>query len=59
MLDHDDLIKKLIKNNETSDSFQKYIRRLVKYANDNDITLLRTIGVIFSDDEKRISDYVR
>ena len=59
MLDHDDLFTKLIKNNETSDSFQKYIRRLVKYANDNDITLLRTIGVIFSDDEKRISDYVR
>ena len=59
MLDHDDLFTKLIKNNETSDSFQKYIRRLVEYANDNDITLLRTIGVIFSDDEKRISDYVR
>ena len=59
MLDHDDLFSKIIKNNESIDSFQNYIQKLSDYCNLNKIVLLRTIGVIFSDEEKRISEYVK
>ena len=59
MLDHDDLFSKIIKNNETIDSFQNYIQKLSDYCSSNKIILLRTIGVIFSDEEKRISEYIK
>ena len=58
MLDHDDLFSRIIKNNESIDNFQSYIQKLSDYCNSNKITLLRTIGVIFSDEEKRISSYM-
>ena len=59
MLDHDDLFSKIIKNNESIDSFQNYIQKLSDYCNLNKIILLRTIGVIISDEEKRISEYIK
>ena len=59
MLDHDDLFSEIIKNNEATDVFKKYIQQLTDYCNSNKVTLLRTIGVIFSDEEKRISEYVK
>ena len=59
MLDHDDLFSKIIKNNESIDSFQNYIQKLSDYCSSNKIILLRTIGVIFSDEEKRISEYIK
>lgn len=59
MLDHDDLFSKLIKNNEPVDNFKTYVQKLVDFCNTNNITLLRTIGVIFSDEEKRVSQYVK
>ena len=59
MLDHDDLFSKIIKNNGVVDDFKKYIQKLVDYCNLNKIILLRTIGVMFSDEEKRISEYVK
>jgi len=58
MLDHDDLFSAIIKSNEPVDVFKKYIQQLMDYCNSNKITLLRTIGVIFSDEEKRISEYI-
>jgi len=58
MLDHDDLFSAIIKNNESIDAFKKYIQQLTDYCNSNKIILLRTIGVIFSDEEKRISSYI-
>ena len=58
MLDHDDLFSRIIKNNESIDNFQSYIQKLSDYCSSNKITLLRTIGVIFSDEEKRISGYM-
>jgi len=58
MLDHDDLFSAIIKNNESIDAFKKYIQQLTDYCNSNKIILLRTIGVIFSDEEKRISSYM-
>ena len=36
---------------------QQYIKKLVDYCENNDISLLRTVGVVFSDDEKRITQY--
>ena len=59
MLDHDDLFSAIIKSNEPVDVFKKYIQQLMDYCNSNKITLLRTIGVIFSDEEKRISEYIK
>ena len=59
MLDHDDLFSAIIKNNESADVFKKYIQQLVDYCNSNKIILLRTIGVMFSDEEKRISEYIK
>jgi len=59
MLDHDDLFSRITKNNESIDNFQSYIQKLSDYCSSNKITLLRTIGVIFSDEEKRISEYIK
>ncbi|RZD44512.1 MAG: hypothetical protein CXT78_06420 [Thaumarchaeota archaeon] len=59
MLDHDDLYSNLIKNNEDSSKFTEYITILKEFCDKNNVTLLRTIGVIFSDEEKRTTQYVQ
>jgi citrate lyase beta subunit len=59
MLDHDDLFSSIIRQNENEESFQKYIKKLVDYCNENNISLLRTVGVVFSDDEKRTTQYIK
>lgn len=59
MLDHDDLFSKLIKNNEHPSKFKDYITKLLEYGNQNNIKILRTIGVIFSEEEKRTTQYLR
>lgn len=59
MLDHDDLFSSLVRKNENKDKFKDYIEKLVQFCNDNQIRLLRTVGVIFSDDEKRVSQYIK
>ena len=58
MLDHDDLYSNLLKSNLPSDKFTFFITKLVEFCNSNDVTLLRTIGVLFSDEEKRVSEYI-
>ncbi len=57
MLDHDDLFSSIMRNKENKNSFQDYIKKLVDYCQENDIELLRTVGVVFSDDEKRLTQY--
>ena len=57
MLDHDDLFSSIIRNEDNKDSFQNHIKKLVDYCQENNIELLRTIGVMFSDNEKRITQY--
>ena len=59
MLDHDDLFSSLIRKNESKDKFKDYIQKLVEFCEENEIRLLRTVGVIFSDDEKRTSQYIK
>ena len=59
MLDHDDLYSNLIKNNEPSSKFTEYIDKLKEFCDENNVTLLRTIGVIFSDEEKRTTQYIK
>ncbi|MCV0411908.1 hypothetical protein [Nitrosarchaeum sp.] len=59
MLDHDDLFSSLIKLNEDPITFKTYISILSDFCNKNNVILLRTIGVIFSDEETKISNYVR
>ena len=58
MLDHDDLFSALTKLGEHPSKFKVYINELVQFCKENNITLLRTIGVIFSDEEKRITEYI-
>ena len=59
MLDHDDLFSSLVRNNEPESKFKEYVRKLIEFCNENNIILLRTVGVIFSDDEKRITQYIK
>ena len=59
MLDHDDLYSNLIKSNMSSDKFSFYINKLAEFSKNQNITLLRTIGIVFSDETKNVSDYVR
>jgi len=57
MLDHDDLYSNLIKKNEEPEKFKEYISNLSNFCQKNNIIMLRTIGVIFSDEETRITQY--
>jgi|TARA_B110000467_G_scaffold63794_1_gene58191 citrate lyase beta subunit len=59
MLDHDDLYSNLIKKNENPEKFKEYIFNLTEFCQKNDVIMLRTIGVVFSDDEKRITQYMK
>lgn len=59
MLDHDDLFTSMINNDESADNFKNYIQDLVMFCSSNNIILLRTVGVIFSDNETRISQYIK
>ena len=57
MLDHDDLYSNLIKKNEKPEKFKEYISNLSNFCQKNNIIMLRTIGVIFSDEETRVTQY--
>ena len=59
MLDHDDLYSNLLKSKLPPSKFTFFINKLTEFCNSNNIILLRTIGVIFSDEEKRISEYIK
>jgi len=58
MLDHDDLFSSILKSNDDPKNFPKYVQSLIDFCDENNVILLRTIGVMFSDTEKRVSDYV-
>jgi len=58
MLDHDDLHSSIIKANQPISKFLECFNTLVEFCNNNNIILLRTIGVVFSDKEKKVSDYI-
>jgi len=59
MLDHDDLFSNLIKKNETPEKFKEYIEILTKFCQENNVIMLRTIGVVFSNEEKRTTQYIK
>ena len=44
--------------NQPDSKFLECFNELVDYCKNQNIILLRTIGVVFSDQEKRITDYV-
>ena len=58
MFDHDDLYSSIIKSKQSISKFLEYFNKLVEYCKNNNIILLRTVGVVFSDKEKKISDYI-
>ena len=59
MLDHDDLFSSIKKDNEDPSMFQVYVKELIGTCKENNVGLLRTVGVVFSDDEKRETQYVK
>ena len=58
MLDHDDLYSSMLKSKDDPNNFSKYLQTLIDFCNENNVTLLRTVGVMFADTEKRVSEYV-
>ena len=59
MLDHDDLFSSIKRENGDPSDFQKYIKILIGKCKENKVGLLRTVGVVFSDDEKRETQYIK
>jgi len=59
MLDHDDLFSSIIKSKKPVSSFKNNVVKLVIFCKKNKITLLRTVGVVFSDDEFRTTQYIK
>ena len=39
--------------------FKDYIKTLNEFCEKKGVKLLRTVGVVFNDDEKRVSQYVK
>ena len=37
---------------------KEQLSRVLRFCNENNVTLLRTVGVMFADTEKRVSEYV-
>ena len=59
MLDHDDLLSNLVKRNESPDKFKEYISNLTNFCTQNNVILLRTIGLMFTDEERRVTQYMK
>ena len=59
MFDHDDLYSSIIKSKQPVSKFLECFNKLVEHCKNHNVVLLRTIGVVFSDEEKKISDYIR
>ena len=58
MFDHDDLYSSIIKSKQPISKFLECFNKLVEYCKNNNVILLRTVGAVFSDKEKRVSDYI-
>ena len=58
MFDHDDLHSSIIRAKQPISKFLECFNMLVKYCKNNNVNLLGTIGVVFSDEEKKVSDYI-
>jgi citrate lyase beta subunit len=59
MLDHDDLFSNLTKKNESPEKFKDYIINLTEFCQKNNVIMLRTIGVVFSNEETRTTQYIK
>ena len=59
MLDHDDLFSNIKRDNEDPSTFPTYVGKLLQTCKEKNVILLRTVGVIFSDDEERETQYVK
>ena len=59
MLDHDDLYSEILRNHGNQEEFIKCLENLTVFCDKHNVMLLRTIGVLFADSEKRISEYVK
>ena len=48
-----------IKKNESPEKFKDYIINLTEFCQKNNVIMLRTIGVVFSDEETRDTQYIK
>ena len=58
MFDHDDLYSSIMESKQPISEFLEYFNRLVSHCKNHNVILLRTVGVVFSDKEKKVSDYI-
>ena len=58
MFDHDDLYSSIIKSKQPTSKFLESFNKLVSHCKNNNVILLRTVGIVFSNEEKKISDYI-
>ena len=58
MFDHDDLYSSIIKSKQPISKFLECFNKLTEHCNEQNVVLLRTIGVVFGDQEKKITDYI-
>jgi len=52
------LYSSIIKSKQPISKFLECFNMLTEHCNEQNVVLLRTIGVVFGDQEKKITDYI-
>ena len=58
MFDHDDLYSSIFQSKQPISKFLECFNELIEHCKKDKVVLLRTVGVVFSDEEKKVSDYI-
>ena len=58
MFDHDDLYSSIIQSKQPTSKFLECFNELIEHCKKDKVVLLRTVGVVFSNEEKKVSDYI-
>jgi len=58
MFDHDDLYSSIFQSKQPISKFLECFNELIEHCKKDKVVLLRTVGVVFSDGEKKVSDYI-
>ena len=58
MFDHDDLYSSILESKQPISKFLECFNSLAEHCNNHNVVLLRTIGVVFGDQEKKITEYI-
>ena len=58
MFDHDDLYSSIFQSKQPISKFLECFKKLMEHCKKHKVVLLRTVGVVFSAEEKKVSDYI-